>query len=76
MTTLIELNKGVKAEVIEIAGGFGVQQRLTSLGIKPGKVIVKITTQPMRGPIVVEVDRIRVAIGRGMASKVIIEKIQ
>jgi len=56
-----------------LEGGTGFQTRLQALNIRIGKRIKKISTNPFRGPIVVEVDRSRVAIGHGMAKKVMVE---
>jgi len=76
MGTLVDLPVGRKAQVIELQGGWGMQRHLSSLGIRPGKVLRKITNQPMGGPIMVEVERARVAIGRGMAARIIIRKVE
>ena len=76
MGTLVNLPIGSRAEVIELQGGWGMQRHLSSLGIRPGKVLRKITSQPMGGPIMVEVEGARVAIGRGMAARIIIGKVQ
>ncbi len=76
MGTLADLPIGSRAEVIELQGGWGMQRHLSSLGIRPGKIVRKITSQPMGGPIMVEVERARVAIGRGMAARIIIRKVE
>ena len=75
MGPLVDLPAGRRAEVIELRGGWGMQRHLSSLGIRPGKVLRKITSQPMGGPIMVEVEGARVAIGRGMAVRIIIKEI-
>jgi ferrous iron transport protein A len=46
--------------------------RLQALGIMPSKRITKVSSVFMRGPVVVEVDRAQVAIGFGMASRIIV----
>lgn len=71
--SLDELKGNESGVVVGVAGGFGFQRRLATLGIRPGKNIRMLTAQPLRGPIVVEVDRTHVAIGRGMARKVLVE---
>jgi len=76
MGTLVDLPVGWRAEVIELQGGWGMQRHLSSLGVRPGKILRKITSQPMGGPIMVEVEGARVAIGRGMAARIIIGKVQ
>jgi ferrous iron transport protein A len=47
--------------------------RLSALGIIPGKRITKISATLMRGPVTVEVDRVRVAIGFGMANRIVVQ---
>jgi ferrous iron transport protein A len=59
--------------VAEIQGGFGLVNRLNALGIIPGKRIAKISDMLARGPVTIEIDRVQVAIGFGMASKIIVE---
>lgn len=73
MIPLSELDTGKVAIVKQVEGGRGFQRRMASLGIRAGKTVRKITSEPLRGPIVVEVDGARVAIGRGMAMKVLVE---
>lgn len=61
MGTLLDLPVGVKAQVMSLQGGFGLQRHLASLGIMPGKIVQKITTQPMGGPIMIEVEGARIS---------------
>lgn len=70
---LVELRAGESGIIVGVTGGFGLQRRLATLGIRINKKVRMITAQPFRGPIVVEVDRTRVAIGLGMAWKVLVE---
>lgn len=70
---LAELREGESGIIVGVMGGFGFQRRLATLGIRINKKIQMITAQPFRGPIVVEVDGARVAIGMGMAWKVLVE---
>jgi len=46
--------------------------RLNALGIMPRKRVTKISAMLMRGPVTIEVDRVQVAIGFGMANHVIV----
>jgi len=64
---------GQSGIVVQIQGGHGLVNRLSALGIIPGKRITKISSMLMRGPVTIEVDRVQVAIGFGMANKVIVE---
>jgi ferrous iron transport protein A len=67
------MQPGQSGIVVQIQGGHGIVNRLSALGIIPGKRITKISSMLMRGPITIEIDRVQVAIGFGMANKVIVE---
>ncbi len=73
--TLAQMQSGQSSVVIQIQGGHGVVRRLNALGIVPGKRITKISSMLMRGPVTVEVDRVRIAIGFGMVGKIMVEVI-
>ncbi|MDI9624475.1 MAG: FeoA family protein [Methanothermobacter sp.] len=75
MITLKNLKTGKKAIVREIRGGIGLQRRLESLNIRVGKKIRKVSSLPFHGPIIIEVDRCKIAIGQGMAGKILVEVI-
>jgi len=59
--------------VVQVQGGHGVVNRLSALGIIPGKRITKISSVLMRGPVIVEVDRTQIAIGFGMATRILVQ---
>ncbi len=73
MKSLIDMEAGEEAIVAQVLGGHGVHRRLESLGVRVGKRIGKVSAMLMRGPVVVEIDNSRVAIGHGMASKIMVE---
>ena len=73
MISLTELEVGKKAVIKEIRGGFGLKRRLESLNMRVGKTVKKISSAPFHGPVVVEIERCKIAIGRGMANKVFVE---
>ena len=54
-------------------GGMGFQRKISSMGIRIGKIVRVISHQPFHGPIMIQVDSMRIAIGRGMANKIIVE---
>jgi len=72
-TTLAEMQTGQSGTVVQIQGGHGLVNRLSSLGIRAGKRITKISSMIMRGPVTIQVDRAQVAIGFGMANRIIVE---
>ncbi len=71
MITLTQLGIGEMAQIVAIEGGRGLRQKLFLRGLFEGKVIRVISNY---GPVTVEVDRSVVAIGRGMAQKIIVRK--
>lgn len=68
------LGDGESARVVRIAGGERLAARLNNLGILPGKCVVKLGTMPGRGPVMLDCEGVRVALGRGIASHVIVEQ--
>jgi len=71
-----QLKEGEKAKVIEIIGGCGLIRKLDALGIRPGVEITKISSQVLRGPQTLQIGNTQVAIGFGMAKKIVVEKIK
>lgn len=72
---LLELQSGKSARIKRIEGGYGLQRRLTALGIRVGQTVRMVGSGPFKGPVVVEVDRARVAIGKAMAMRVLVEEL-
>jgi ferrous iron transport protein A len=70
---LTQLEEGENGVVVDIQGGHGLIRRLESLGIRVGKKVTKVSSQFMRGPITIRVDNFQVAIGFGMARKILVE---
>jgi len=71
--TLDLVKEGRKVKVLDISGGWGIRQRLGCLGIHPGDEIIIRTSAIMRGPILISVHGNQVALGRGVARKIIVE---
>ena len=63
---------GVKrrARVIMIEGGHRVRAHLNTLGIHIGDWLTVVERAPFRGPVLVEVNGSRLALGRGIAAKI------
>lgn len=73
LISLTELKEKQSGIVKELRGGESAESRLHSLGIRPGKKITKIGSHFWRGPVTVLVDKTKIAIGHGMAHKVVVE---
>jgi len=68
---LAQLRIGETARIMAVEGGRGLRQKLFLRGLIEGRVIRVISNY---GPVTVEVDRNVVAIGRGMAQKIMVTK--
>jgi len=71
--TLDKVKENQKVKVISISGGWGVRQRLGCLGIHPGDMITIKRSAIMQGPILIKIHGNQVALGRGVASRVLVE---
>jgi ferrous iron transport protein A len=72
--SLSDLKENEKAKIVKIQGGIGIIQRLMDLGLTYGTV-VQIIRNFGRGPIIVSVRNTDIALGRGIARKIWVEKI-
>ena len=70
---LIDAPLDISVEVIQVQSGFRAAQRLSELGILPGTTIKKISQAPFRGPIQIQVRGTRLALGQGIAQKIVVK---
>lgn len=73
ITDMAVLKAGVTGTVTSIDGGHGVTNRLDAMGIRPGIKVTKLSGQFMRGPVIIKVGSAQIAIGYGMAKKVLVQ---
>ncbi len=71
--TLTEMKTGQTGTVVEVQGGHGIVARLDALGIRPGRKVTKLSSALFRGPVMLRVNSTQVALGFGMAKRVIVE---
>jgi ferrous iron transport protein A len=82
--TVCQMRPGQSGTIVQILEGYGHQRgrghgchglagRLHSLGVRPGKRITKVSGMFMRGPITLQVGQAQLAIGYGMAGKILVE---
>ncbi|MCK4357543.1 MAG: ferrous iron transport protein A [Candidatus Cloacimonetes bacterium] len=71
---LTQMKSGEQGTVAQIIGGFGMQRRVESLGVRINVEVTKVSSQLMRGPVTIQVGNTKVALGFGMAQKIIVEK--
>ena len=73
---LSRMEAGQSGIVVQVQGGRGLINRLSVLGIRPGQRVTKISSMFMRGPVTIQVGNAQVAIGFGMANRIIVEPAQ
>ncbi|MHA1723320.1 MAG: FeoA family protein [Promethearchaeota archaeon] len=69
---LIECENDTELTVVQVNAGRKAKQRLANLGIVPGVKIIKKRAAPFRGPIEIEVKGSCLVLGRGIASKILV----
>lgn len=72
---LTALLPGERAKIVALGAGSGRQRHLRTMGLMEGKIVKIVATQPANGPLVVEVEGTQIAIGRGMARQILIQKL-
>jgi len=70
---LSQIEAGQSGRVVQIQGGHGMIDRLSALGIRPGKKVTKVSSMFMRGPVTIQIGSAQIAIGFGMAKRIIVE---
>ncbi|RZB28527.1 MAG: ferrous iron transport protein A [Candidatus Argoarchaeum ethanivorans] len=68
---LSELNfdeEGIVKEIDE-----SLLRQVAGMGVRIGKNVRMTTKQPMKGPVVVEIDKSFTSLGRSMAEKIVVE---
>jgi DtxR family transcriptional regulator, Mn-dependent transcriptional regulator len=73
LVALTELKGGQTGKISFIRGGHQVLQRLLDMGLTPSTKITLLKAAPFEGPIEISVRGSKLAIGRGIASKVFVE---
>ena len=73
LVTLREMKAGQSGKIIEIHSGHGLVNRLDAMGIRTGGTIKKLSSMVMRGPVTAQCGSTCVALGRGMADKILVE---
>lgn len=71
---LTEMKAGSRGIVRDIRGGYGMRRRLTGMGVHPGDMIDVTRASTFRGPIVIVVHDVQLAIGWRMAMCIDVEE--
>ena len=70
--TLDQLQPGRSATILTIEGGPGVQQRLLQIGLHPGDTVSLASRGAFHGPVLINVAGMQVALGQGIARKIVV----
>ncbi|TRZ78269.1 MAG: ferrous iron transport protein A [Deltaproteobacteria bacterium] len=70
--SLSKMKDGQQATVSSVEGGGSLAEKLTSMGIRPGKLITRFCSMYLRGPITIRVDNVQLSLGRGIADKILV----
>jgi Fe2+ transport system protein FeoA len=65
---------GEEVRLVGVRGGWGIRRRLADMGLTPGET-VRVVQAGSSGPLLVAVRDFRLALGRGMAHKIMVEPI-
>ncbi len=74
MLPLAMIAEGEDVQLVNIIGGRVLRKRLADLGLNPGMSLKVVQVDP-QGPMILAVKDSRIALGRGMAQKVMVELI-
>ena len=74
--SLADLPQGEKCTIVLAAGGHGMVRRLAEMGLTPGTEVRVVRSAPMHGPIEVSVRGVSLALGRGIAVRVLVKRLR
>ena len=67
------LSVGEEARLVDILAGHGIRRHLAAMGLNPGTKVT-VVQNLMRGPMVLGIMDSRIALGRGMAHKILVSR--
>ena len=73
VTSLAAVPVGKKVRIVSLTGGRGMCARLTSMGLVPGSEI-EVIRRGAPGPFIATAGNCRLAIGTGMAQKIMVSE--
>jgi DtxR family Mn-dependent transcriptional regulator len=76
LVSICDVKVGVSAKISFIRGGHRILQRLLDMGLTPGTIVKVERSAPFKGPIEVWVRGSRLALGRGIAANVFVERVE
>lgn len=74
VTRLVDVEKGRLVKIASFDGGHGMKTKLNRFGIYPGDLARVVRHAPFHGPVLLEVRGMEIALGRGIASLIMVEE--
>jgi ferrous iron transport protein A len=71
VTTLSDIENGRRVRLVTIDGGHAVNRRLAAMGMLPNTEL-EVISNGHPGPFIVRVRGTRIALGRGVARKIVV----
>ncbi|MFA5147300.1 MAG: FeoA domain-containing protein [Candidatus Omnitrophota bacterium] len=71
--SLAQVKADQKCRIAEIQGGSNLHNKLMHMGVFKGKDVTKLSHIGLRGPVVIRAGRSILALGHGIAVKVMVE---
>jgi ferrous iron transport protein A len=69
---LVMVKPGESAHIAGVEGGRHLRARLAAMGLNPG-ALVRVVANSLHGPFIVALGDTRLALGRGMAHKILVQ---
>ena len=73
--SLLQLPTNKKGKITSVSGGYGLQRKLQTLGIREGQEVKILSRQPFRGPLTIKVCGSQITLGRGIARRILVEEL-
>ena len=73
VSNLAKMNARQSGVVVEMDGGCKMNDQLRAMGLRPGVKVTKTSGQPLRGPVTLRLGSTEIAIGHGVASRILVE---
>jgi ferrous iron transport protein A len=69
---LTQIRQGKDVKVVDIKDGNRFREKVDSMGLRIGVRVKKLSGQVLNGPITIKIGNTKVAIGHGMAKKILV----
>lgn len=73
---LLNVQHGEWVRILRLDGGANVRDKLTQHGLYPGDHVRVLRAAPLGGPLLVDVNGREIALGRGIAEKIVVEELE